>query len=185
VPFGGRRVASSRTVLAYSYTDFDPEDTEESVTHYGACLRPRGALHAITSAQDILGYYEEASGFVTAGDFVAYNFWSEDKYGNANRELRVYDVRRARHVFGRTVEHYESGSSSGPDDPLLGEYVVSEHGAVAWLSREGPTTRLFARPPGGVRRELDSGASLAGLEFAGDALSWTGASGERKSAEVR
>jgi hypothetical protein len=97
----------------------------------------------------------------------------------------VYDVRRARHVFGRTVEHYESGSSSGPDDPLLGEYVVSEHGAVAWLSREGPTTRLFARPPGGVRRELDSGASLAGLEFAGDALSWTGASGERKSAEVR
>jgi streptogramin lyase len=185
LPFGGRRMASSPTVLVYSYTDYDPEYADESKTRYGACLRPHGRLHAITTGEDIFGYYAEAARFVTAGDFVAYNFYGADRYGNANLELRVYDVRRARHVFDRTVEHYDSGALPAPDDPLLGEYVVSEHGAVAWLSQEGLTVRLLGRPLGGAVRELDSGPSLSGLSFSGDTLSWTSGSGERRSAEVR
>src|SRR5205814_1317236 len=53
LPFGGRRVASSAAVLAYSYTDYDPEYPDESTTSYGACLRPRGRLRAITSADHL------------------------------------------------------------------------------------------------------------------------------------
>jgi virginiamycin B lyase len=185
LPFGGSRLASSPTILVYSYADYDPEYPDESTTYYGACLRPHGRLHAITKAEDILGYYEEASGFEASGDFVAYNYSSEDKYGNASRDLLVYDARHAHQVFDRLVELFESGVSPAPDDPRLGEYVVSEHGAVAWLSVEGATTRLLARARGGTAHELDSGASLSGLSFSGDTLSWTSGSGERRSAEVR
>ena len=185
LPFGGQRLASSPTVLAYSYTDYDREYPDESTTTYGACLRPHGPLRKITTADYLFGYYEEASGFKTAGDFVAYSFNSADKYGNASTDLDVYDVRHARHVFGRVVELYESGVTPGPDDPRLGEYAVSEHGAIAWLSVEGATTRLVARARGGTAHELDSGASLSGLSFSGDTLSWTSGSGERKSAEIR
>jgi len=88
-------------------------------------------------------------------------------------------------VFDRLVEQYDSGSTATPEDPRLGEFVVSEHGAIAWLSLEGAKTRLFARARGASARELDSGASLSGLSFTGDTLSWTSGSGERKSAEIR
>jgi streptogramin lyase len=183
VPFGGRREASSPTVLAYSYTNYDPSSLD-SKSYYGACLRPHGALRAITSAEHLDGYDQDAFGFETAGDFVAYRFENSDKYGEASTELSVYDVRSAHHIFAREVEHLYGGSED-PRNPRLGDYVVSEHGAVAWLSIEGSTTRLRARARGGSVQELDSGASLSGLSFSGDTLSWTGASGERKSADVR
>jgi virginiamycin B lyase len=185
LPFGGRRLASSPTVLAYSYTDYDPDYIGESKTHYGACLRPNGPLHPITSSIDELTYYEEASGFKTSGVYVVYTFFSEDHYGFSDLVLRVYDVRHGRRVSGRRVEHHDGDLPDAADNPVLGEYVVSEHGAVAWLSQEGSTTRLFAQARRRAKRELDSGASLSGLSFAGDTLSWTAGSGERRSAEVR
>jgi hypothetical protein len=183
VPFGGRREASSPTVLAYSYTNYDPS-SPDSRSYYGACLRPQGALRAITSAEHLDGYDEDASGFKTAGDFVAYRYDNSSKYGEASTELTVYDVRLAHHVFRRVVEQHFGGLED-PNDPRLDEYVVSENGAIAWLSIEGTTTRLLARARGAEVRELDSGASLTNLSFSGDTLSWTGDSGEPKSAQVR
>ena len=181
VPFGGRRLAVSRILLVFAYSDYDGE-TGESTTHYSACLRSRGRLRAITNSEDLLDYYEEASGFRVAGSFVAYTFYTADHYGNEATSLNVYDVRRAHAVFGEGVDSHDAGY---PSDTELGEYVVSDRGSVAWLIHAGDTFHLYAHGRLARRtRELDSGPSLTGLHFSADTLSWTSGS-ESRSAEVR
>src|SRR4051812_15974500 len=182
LPFGGRRLASTPAVLVYSYTDYSTE-YPESKTHYGACLRPHGRLHQITTAEDLLDYYEEASRFRAAGSFTAFAYYTADHYNNSSISLNVYDVRSRRFVFGRTVEQHDSGGS--PDDFVLVDYALSPHGAIAWVVGSPRTYELYAHGPTTRTRELDAGTSLTNLEFSGDTLSWTSASGERKSADVR
>jgi hypothetical protein len=158
-------------------------DYPESTTHYGACLRPHGPLHQITTSEDLLDYYEEASRFRAAGSFVAYTYYTTDHYNNVSISLNVYDVRRGRAIFGENVESHDNGGE--PDDFVLGEYALSMHGAVAWVL-EGPGAyHLYAHGPTSGTHELDAGPSLSGVEFSGDTLSWTSSSGERRSAEVR
>jgi streptogramin lyase len=184
-PFAGRSLLATPGLHVFAYTDWDPPG-EEATTRYVACLDPNGPPRQVTRSTDNLSEYSEASGFKAAGDFIVYSFFYVNHYNQSDTQLSVFDVRRARHVLSVGVERHGGDlEDDPPDNPLLGEYVVSEHGAVAWLSHEGPTTRLFAQVRGGARRELDSGASLSGLSFSGDTLSWTGASGEPKSAEVR
>src|SRR3954447_9132705 len=181
LPFGGRRLASSPAVLVYSYTDYS-SDYPESKTHYGACLRPHGRLRQITTAEDLLDYYEEAGGFQAAGSFVAFTYYTADHYNNSAISMNVYDARRGRLVFGKTVEQHDSGGS--PGDFVLGEYTLSARGAIAWVVGTPGTYQLYAHGPASGTRELDAGTSLSSLAFSGDALSWTSPSGERKSAEV-
>ena len=184
LPFAAEQVASTDDVLVFSYPSFNYHD-DAVITHFGACLRPDGAPHKIVAAHDELLLYQKASGFQIAGGFVVYRFEDIDHYNEASVELRVFDVRRGRGVFSRGVESHQGDfGPDEPDNPILGEFALSAHGAIAWVRQEGDVTRLYARGPGTPLRRLDEDAEITGLRFDGDVLSWTAGS-TVKSATVR
>lgn len=182
VPFAGKALASTPGVLVYSYTRYDPTDLSASRTTYGACRRPHGRHRVVSGSTSDLLFYSEASRFELAGTFVAYRYLSEDHYNESTVRVVLYDVATGRRLFSKGVESHEGDfGPDPPDNPVLGEYAVSVHGALAWLSVAGSTATLWAHVRSG-ERQLDQG-KLDTLRFDGDTLYWRH-DGQERSAVV-
>jgi virginiamycin B lyase len=183
VPFGGRRLAETSKVLAVSYTDYSSDGLGTS-TKYDACRRPRGRLERIDASADDLLEYSNADGFKIAGRFVVYRYFSESHYNDSVLSLKIFDLRQTGPTFGVDVEtHAGDFGPDPPDNPVLVDYALSPHGALAWLVKSGDVLYLKAHGSSSGTRSLDSG-DLSALSFSGDVLSWT-SGGQTKTAEVR
>jgi hypothetical protein len=115
----------------------------------------------------------EAGGFEVAGHFVAY--WSEESnhYSQSTRTLDLFDVKRARDTYITEVETHLGEEGPDPaDNPTLGEFAPSRHGAVAWFQVVAGAERLYVHLPGDDRARTVDRGQLTHLRFHGYTLRW-------------
>jgi streptogramin lyase len=173
LPFGAEKLASSSRMLVYEYTDYDASDYLYSQTTYGACLRPRGDHVRLQVDANGTAGGGFAAGFEIAGRFVAYRSEEDNHYGQSDLSLNVVDVKRARHTYSTEVERHLGDFGPDPgDNPTLGEYAPSRHGAVAWFRVVAGAERLYVHLPGEDRRRTVDRGQLTHLRFDGDTLRW-------------
>jgi virginiamycin B lyase len=187
LPFAARRLAQTRRVLVFAYTDW--AEHEESTTTYGACLRPHGPLRILARSIDELLQYSSASAFQVAGPDVAYAFFYEDHYNEGSDEVRVVDVRTGARLATWTQSW----------DPFCGRtdvisLALTHAGSAAWtdsLDERGDcrgelTYQVWKVEVHGRPQLLDGGTGVDphSLRLRGHTVTWSDA-GTQRSATLR